>query len=221
MIPICVVRALVAAPFLLISHPILASSETIEDNPRIEIIASFEAGAWKAEAFYFKSTSYSDRYTPRYECKMSTSGVGYQQIRPPESGTMQSGWLFFEDATKQGGHLRLQAIKVRGTRFELAELPWRLSGPPAPGSIALTFDLHMLAFRRSKADEWLPFEYLTDQLLQVDEFELFYTSEGDEGEPHAEHKTVSMKGFREAAKWCGKQLLSDRMDELQTRELTD
>jgi len=166
---------------------------------------------WSAEANF-------DTDPPIHTCTMTAPSVKVIQSRAGESSQMRMRWDFFPDIAVDAPVL-LQA-KLGRDHFEVAKLPWRLARPSADG-IILAYDVVLLVARRNGSAQWLPFEYLTDDLFDLPSFELTYRTEDDSGEPRIRKQRFDLRGFKQAAKWCGRQLLRDRLGEKRVSELTE
>lgn len=201
---------------LLAVVPAVAAARTHEDTVRENAFATHRAGSWQATAALF-GTDYT--FGPEYQCLMSTSGASLLQRRPNEASEMPSYWTFLqEDERRLHTPMQVRAVSIDGKRFEVTALPWRLSGPPGEDGIVLTFDRSILSFRRKADHPWLPFVYLMPDMLAARSFELTYVDSNDE-QKRVHRKRIMLDGFREVARWCGQQLLRDRMDESRVRDL--
>ena len=191
-----------------------AHAQSPDDEFSKNIVATFEAGEWKAQAAEFKDYSYS----PQIGCRMFTPGAMLLQTRRRESGQLDASLFLVEDQRSTGDNFEVDWIRVGGIRYEATVLPWRLAAP-SPDGIVLTFDRAFLAVRRSQTSEWLPATYLTLQLLEAKRFEVGFHSEVDDHVTHG-RRVISLLGFKPVSKWCGRELLRDRQDQNQVRELT-
>lgn len=195
------------------------TNEVVAAGPDSDLsLGEFRSGSWTGKAYY-----QGDTYTfgPRYVCEISGVSVRYVQIRPPETPMMEARWEFEVLHNQHFSNATIDKVIVGERGYQVVRLPWRLARPPKPGNIVMTVDALLFAFRSSREDEWLPFEYLTPTLMQAGEFKVAYSYEDEDGERRTKALTVNMLGFREVAKWCGKQLLSDRLGEERVKELTD
>lgn len=179
-------------------------------------VATFKSGMWRADAAFFGSDYESG---PQYACRMTTPGAALFQIRPPESDQMVARWYFPEDGEAPSGQLQVDAISVAGKSYQVASLPWRLARPPEKGGILLSFDIVPLVFRASSEGEWLPLAYLTKDMFGASGFAIDYRDPDNEEKTPRRHKRFSLKGFGAAARWCGRQLLSDRKDDPRVQHL--
>ena len=199
-----------------------AAAQTEDDDFQRNVFDTFHAGAWRARAALY-SRDYA--FGPEYRCRMETAGASLTQSRPNESGTMGAFWWLLEDLRQQRENLEIEWVRVGGHRFEATRLPWRLVAP-TDNDIVLTFERPMFAVRRDESSEWLPFEYLTLDLLEAGSFEIGYryAVDNENGNEHEgvrhDRRTIDLEGFAEVAQWCGRQLLRDRHDEQRVRELT-
>lgn len=200
---------------LLAVVPAVAAARTHEDTVRENAFATHRAGSWQATAALF-GTDYT--FGPEYQCLMSTSGASLLQRRPNEASEMPSYWTFRDDEDGPQISFQVSTVSIDGKRFEVTALPWRLSGPPGEDGIVLTFDRAILSFRRKADHPWLPFVYLMPDMLAARSFELTYVDSNDE-QKRVRRKRIMLDGFREVARWCGQQLLRDRMDESRVRDL--
>lgn len=199
-----------------ISTAVPAYAQADDDEIRQNAFASFEAGNWRGEAALF-TADYT--YGPQYQCRISTPGAALIQIRPRESSVMQASWWLLTDMRDTSPVV--DWVRVKGRRYEATRLPWRLVQPTDNG-IVLTFDRVMFAVRADARAEWLPFEYLTLQLLDAPSLEIGYHTQEDSSAPRVPgRRTISFNGFKEVASWCGRMLLRDRQDENRVRELTN
>ncbi len=191
-----------------------ASAQSPDDEFSKNVVATFEAGGWKAQAAEFKDYSYS----PQISCRMFTPGAMLLQTRRREGGQLDASLFLVEDQRTIGDNFEVDWIRIGGIRYEAAVLPWRLAAP-SPDGIVLTFDRAFLAVRRSQASEWLPATYLTLPLLEAKRFEVGFHYEVDNHITHG-RQAISLSGFKAASKWCGRELLRDRQDQDRVRELT-
>lgn len=209
-------RPVAVAIFLACGAPAGAMTQAGDDDYQRNVFASHTAGAWRADAALFGSTY---TYGPQYECRMRTAGATLTQARPNESGTLQAHWDIAGDIMRLHDDVALESVKIGRERFELRRLPWRLAAPSEDG-IVLSFDRSMLAVRRSAEREWLPFEYLTASMFEARSFEIsFHYRERDTDRVVRQRRVVDLDGFREVARWCGRQLLRDRAHQDRVRDL--
>ena len=193
-----------------------------EDEFEKRTIARFQARSWLARAAYFGS-DYG--HGPERQCRLTTPGATLTQARPNESGRMPANWVFLEHERREHDNLEINSVELAGRRYEVANLPWRLVKPA--GDIVLTFEKPLLAVRDSRAAQWLPFEYLTLQMLNTRDLKITYSYDSPEEETNGARtrvgatKMIDLTGLKEASKWCGRQLLIDRRDEAHVRALTD
>ena len=202
---------------LAVSATTPAWGQNAPDEVARNVFASFQSGAWHGEAALI-GTDYD--YGPQYRCRMSTPGAQLLQIRPKESGRMDASWTLFGEALARGEEWpTVDWVRVNGHRYWVTGLPWRLVEPTDNG-IVLTFDRVMLAVRADARSEWLPFEYLSLELMTAPSFEIGYHTQVDDSSPRVPgRRTISLNGFKEVASWCGRMLLRDRQDENRVREL--
>lgn len=179
------------------------------------LFATQNAGAWTAQAFLFKD--HADG--PQYECRLSTPGLVISQVRASEGRTLESSWRLLRDRRKGLAYAVPKWIKLDGRRYEFTYLPWRLAR--AVDGIILTFDTRMPAVRRDARRQWLPVEYLTVDLLEARSLEVGYEWQAaGQKESASERRIIRLQGLSELAKWCGRMLLHDRLDQHHVRELT-
>lgn len=205
--------SLVAA--LVLFHANVALADDADEGTSL---GKFRSGSWTAKAT-FHGTDYTDG--PRYFCVISNGPSRYIQSRPPESGSMESSWEFAVYQDQDLPNTRIDRVEIGGRKYQVVRLPWRLSRPkpPEPGSIVLSFDRTLFAFRSAADDAWLPFEYLTPQFIEAGRFGLTYSYENEDETRSSKRLSIDMAGFREAAKWCGSKLLSDRIEEEKVKRL--
>lgn len=193
-----------------------ARSQSADDEITRNAFASFQAGNWHGEAALF-GANYD--FGPQYQCRISTPGAALIQIRARESSALQGSWRLLPELRDLPPVV--DWVRVNGRRYEVARVPWRLEQPTDDG-IMLTFDRMMLAVRAEAHSQWLPFEYLTLQLLDAPSFEIGYHAQDDDSAPRVPgRRTINLIGFKEVASWCGRMLLRDRQDEDRVRELTN
>lgn len=192
----------------------IRSPEFIQENA----FDDFQAGSWSATAAYFDQEDYA--FGPHYQCLMSTDGAALIQSRPHESPDMLSVWIFSRKEPEFPHSLRVNSIRINDQSYDVARLPWRLGGPVAPGGIYPTFDLELLVFRQGSDQPWLPFTYLTSEMLRARHFVLSYSFENEEGGVEQRRKRISLEGFAEVSRWCGRQLLRNRWGQERVDELT-
>lgn len=197
--------------------PVPALSQTVTDPGYDEnAFATFQSGAWTATAAFIGK----DSYGPEYQCRISTLGATLWQRRPYESGEMPAEWRLLEDERRRAERFEIRWIALNGKRCEVAALPWRLILPPDDEEgIVVMSDRLLLAVRVDPSAPWLPFTYLTLDMLGARSFEIGYSVEIDD-QVHQARRRISLAGFREAAKWCGRQLLRDRQHHVRVRALT-
>jgi hypothetical protein len=159
---------------------------------------------WTAEAADWKGYTFS----PRLSCRMSTPDLRLEQVRPAESGQMGAALSLLESVRSKGDNLEIKWIKIDGVRYEYAPLPWRLAKPAEPGGIILAYGLSLQAVRKDASSPWLPASYLTLQMINAKSMTVGYELERDERR-FGMKKSFSLNGFKQAAKWCGRQLLPD------------
>jgi hypothetical protein len=178
--------------------------------------ASFDSGRWRARAAFF-STDYG--YGPQYQCWLSAPGASLVQTRPREAGNMDARWYLLGDEAREHDNLAIDWVRVGGRRFEATMLPWRLVAPTENG-IILTYESPLFAVRTDAGAQWLPFDYLTLDMMRAPSFEVGYHFNDRDGSPRNARRVIDLRGFRAAAKWCGRQLLRDRMGEPRVQRLT-
>lgn len=195
-----------------------AATQDRDDDYQRNVFASYTAGTWRADAAFYNS-DYT--YGPQYECRMRTAGATLTQARPNESGTMQAYWDVADDLVRVHDDVVLEWVRIGRQRFELQRLPWRLVAPNE-GGITLSFDRSMLAVRRSSEFQWLPFEYLTVSMFEARSFEVaFRFRDRDTDRVTRQRRVISLDGFPDVARWCGRQLLRDRATEDRIRALLE
>jgi hypothetical protein len=166
---------------------------------------------WQAEAV--KHENY-------YSCEMKTSEARLVQSRLTERAEMPSRWRLMEADQRRLTNFRMDRIKIGQSTFQFTRLPWRLAGNPVSNGIVVSFEAPLLAIRRDEKAEWLPLEYANLLMLDADQLEVEYSYDDDAERRIKGRKKISLKGFREAAKWCGRQLLVDRLNEAHVEALT-
>jgi hypothetical protein len=189
------------------------SEETFSENA----VSHFSSGDWQAETASFEGYTFS----PQVGCRMSTIGAALTQLRPRESSQLEAGFDLLPEKQQAGSNFRINWVQVDKVRYEAVRLPWRLNGPPEPDSIVLSVESPLFAVRQDPSQQWLPIIYLTLPLLTAKRFEVGFTYENDEGELVKGSQFISLKGFREVGKWCGRELLRDRQNEERVKELTN
>jgi hypothetical protein len=193
-----------------------AHAQVVDAEFNAHLVATFKSGMWRADAAYFGSDYDSG---PQYACRIATPGAMLFQIRPPESDQMVARWHFPESDEAPAGQLQVDGIRVGGKSYQVASLPWRLAGPPEMGGILLSFDIMSLVFRASSDDEWLPLAYLTKDMFGASGFAIDYRDQDNGEKAPRRRKRFNLEGFAAAARWCGRQLLSDRKDDPRVQAL--
>lgn len=191
---------------LLCSNPLFAS--TPDEEYQRNAFATAKYGAWTTTAALFDQ-NYT--YGPQYQCRIESQGVAFWQARPNESGEMFMAWSFAESDRRDFDNFEVSWVSVGGDRFEVTRLPWRLIGESTDG-IVLTFDRTLLSVRRDRSHPWMPFNLLTLEMLKARHFEIGFTYELDEKEKTGTRR-IDLTGIKDAAKWCGRNLLRDRQDQ--------
>jgi hypothetical protein len=116
-------------------------------------------------------------------------------------------------------NVEIHDVVVGSRVVEVTHLPWRLANAPKRGDIDVSVELPLLAFRSSSNQAWLPFEYLTDDILESGKLSLKYSYEGPDEVGREGEVLVDMEGFGDVLSWCSKQLLADRLDEPRARAM--
>lgn len=208
------IRNIVIAAVLGLCPSSALEAQTTDDEFSKSVTASFNAGAWHAQAANFKDYGYS----PQLSCRVFTAAAMLIQTRPRESGTLDAGWIFLNRERQGVDNFTVDWVRVDGVRYEAVDLPWRLVAP-TDNDIVLTFDRPLRAVRRATADEWLPISYLTLSMLHARKLQVGYSFEQNEHRMNGK-KGITLSGFREVTKWCGRELLRDRLNEERVQELT-
>ncbi|TIX51797.1 hypothetical protein [Alteraurantiacibacter aquimixticola] len=215
-------KVLFLSATMLAASPVAAQDGWFYDLDE-NVLGEYQSGQWTGTAAYFDE-GYS--FGPQYQCRISTPGAVLIQARPHESAQMPSTWAFFRDESEQRPGLTINMVRLGRKRYQVTRMPWRLYGPMQRGEdvIVLTFDIPLLMVRRESDHPWLPFVFLTNELLESRYFELGYSYEeytgGDDPEIVHRTKRISLEGFADVSKWCGRQLLHDRLDQEDVDELT-
>jgi hypothetical protein len=188
------------------------------EDDRGTLIAQFASGGWSGNVRYMDWRDWADH---RVTCSISTNGATLFQIREGERDQMRSGWYFWPEPPGEDRPIAVDRIRVGNEWYEVTNLPWRLATPSGePEAMVTAQDVYMLAYRRDRTRQWLPLAYLTDALFEARQFEIGYRFDDLRLRTNDRKRSFDLRGFREVAKWCGRQLLFDRQDQNQVRKPT-
>jgi hypothetical protein len=190
-----------------------AQNPLFDEDEKERAFAAYSNGAWRGLA--------AAHHTGGLECIIATPGVRLSQLRPVESFQMPASWQFKLRPANEGD-VRIDWVELDGDRYEVASLPWRRRDPApvAEDEIIVMFESPMLSFRRNRSRQWLPLAYLTEDLFEARTLVVGYRLPDDEEPSRLYTRRFKLSGFSQVAKWCGRQLLSERQQEDRVRELT-
>ena len=205
-------RAILSIPFLVMltggsDAPKLEGLLQGEDQ-NVFARASFEN--WTAIALRRQASNYGGNN--RVDCAIKNDGAIMLQSRPQESNQMHTTWSLFDGHENDLTNLSFVSMKISGKKYQMTSLPWRLIGFVGEDDIVTMSDIRFIAFRKSEQYEWLPLSFLANEMFEARSFTISYQFQDDKTRlVRSGTKTFDLAGFKEAAKWCGRQLLSDRI----------
>jgi hypothetical protein len=199
----------------------LSSQISAQDRPQVPveleqeqdlIFASAKFGNWSAFALRQSAPDYD---VNKVSCAIATPDAVFMQTRIQESAQLGTQWIFFWQSMNEL-QMKFDGISIGNKAYDLTALPWRLNGQPSSDGIVLTYEITMLAFRKNSTFEWLPVSFLVDEMMEAKSFTISFSYEpiGEASQSRirkAGKRTFDLTGFKGASKWCGRQLLADRL----------